>query len=81
MRRAWGVSIASYWGGRWPTQMSIAAWKEAIAADPAAAAKARADYIINGPVDVVGTKPWVLRQFKRHKVQGRVLWRPVDWRL
>lgn len=65
-----GVSIASYWGGRWPTQMSIEDWHVAIEADPAAAAKARADYIINGPVDVVGTQPWVLRQFKRHKNQA-----------
>ncbi len=67
-----GVSIASYWGGYWDKQMSLPQWKDAIAADPVAAAKARADFIIDGPAHIVGTKGWVVRQFARHKVQAEV---------
>ena len=65
-----GVSIASYWGARWTRQMGIAEWKAAIAADPDAAAETRANFIINGPVNSVGTLPWVMRQFARHKARA-----------
>ena len=70
MRRAWAFLSRPIGAAAGMRQMSIDAWKTAIAADPAAAAKARADYIIDGPADVVGTRNWVLRQFKRHKAQA-----------
>ncbi len=65
-----GVSVASYWGGPWQKQMSFDAWKAAIAQDPAAAAKARADFLIDGPANSQGTKSWVVQQFARHKAQA-----------
>ena len=65
-----GVSIASYWGGNWTDQMSVPEWQAIIASDPVGAAGKRADYLIDGPAHIVGTRSWVLRQFERHNAQA-----------
>ena len=65
-----GVAIASYWGGDWSDQMPFPEWQRAIAADPVAAARQRADFLIDGPANIVATRPWILRQFERHNAQA-----------
>ena len=62
-----GLSIASYWGSKWDKQMDEASWLAAIDADHDAAAKARADFLINGPANVTGTRAWVLKTWAQHE--------------
>ncbi len=66
-----GVSVASYWGDpRWDQQQAWSAWDADITADPAAAAKKRADFLINGGGGKVGTRQWVLNKFNGHKAKA-----------
>ncbi len=66
-----GVSVASYWGASWDKQMGFAAWNAAIAADPDAAAKTRADFLVNGPANSTGTLNWIVKQFHAHAAEAQ----------
>ena len=66
-----GVSVASYWGSRWTRQMPMEDWQALIASDPEEAKRIRADFILNGPANTVGTLPWILQKFKGHQKAAR----------
>lgn len=61
-----GYSIASYWGGEksWAAQQPFTQWATEIAADPVAAAKKRADWLITQPGNF--TLRWVMNRFNLH---------------